>query len=287
MTRYPAAVVLAALAAAHTAGAPPAPPATLAEGTAGMVSTAHPLATGTGVGILGAGGNAFDAAVAIAAALNVVEPENSGIGGYGTIVIYDARRREARFLNASGRIPFAVTSDAFRPPTPDYLANRRGAKAVSTPGNLHAWEALSKTYGSLPWARVLEPATELAAGGFELDAAGAAVIASAYASFPLSAQRFYGRDGRSLRAGERLVQADLARTLRAVASDGPDVLYRGPVGRAIDAAMRGSGGFLALADLEAGPRRVVRDDQHHLSGAARSSPRRRPPTRSTISCAWA
>ena len=254
MTKYSALIALAALAAAHTVGVPPArpaPPAMPAEGTAGMVSTAHPLATDAGVGILRAGGNAFDAAVAIAAALNVVEPENSGLGGYGTIVVYDARRRESRFLNPSGRIPAAVDSDAFRPPTTDYLANRRGAKAVSTPGNLHAWEALSKTYGSLPWARVLQPATALAERGFELDAAGAAAIASAYASFPPSAQRFYGRDGRPLQPGERLVQADLAGTLRAVASGGPDVFYRGPVGRAIDAAMRGSGGFLALADLEA------------------------------------
>ncbi len=251
MFKSTAVVFLAALAVAHTAGAPPATPAPPAVGTAGMVSTAHPLATDTGVAILSAGGNAFDAAVAIAAALNVVEPENSGLGGYGTIVIYDARKREARFLNPSGRIPIAVDSDAFRPPTPDYLANRRGAKAVSTPGNLHAWEALSKTYGNLPWARLLEPAVALADRGFELDRGGAAAIASAYSSFPPAAQRFYGRGGQPLPAGARLVQADLARTLRAVASEGPDVFYRGPIGRAIDAAMRESGGFLALADLEA------------------------------------
>jgi gamma-glutamyltranspeptidase/glutathione hydrolase len=215
-----------------------------------MVSTAHPLATDTGVAILRAGGNAFDAAVAVAAALNVVEPENSGLGGYGTILIYDARKHETRFLNPSGRIPFAVDSDAFRPPTPGYLANRRGAKAVSTPGNLHAWEALSKTYGGFPWERVLEPAIALAERGFDLDAAGAAVIASAYSSLSPAARRFYGRDGRPLRSGERLVQADLARTLRAIAGEGPDVFYRGSVGRAIDAEMRRSGGFLALADLE-------------------------------------
>jgi gamma-glutamyltranspeptidase/glutathione hydrolase len=248
MGNYTAIVVLAAMWVARAFSAPPAPPV---EATAGMVSTAHPLASDAGVAILRAGGNAFDAAVAVAAVLNVVEPENSGLGGYGTIVIYAARKREARFLNPSGRIPYGVNADAFRPPTPDYLANRRGAKAVSTPGNLHAWEALSRTYGNLPFARLLEPAIALAERGFELDAAGAAVIAAAYSSFPPAAQRFYGREGRPLQSGQRLVQTDLARTLQAIAGGGPDVFYRGRVARAIDAAMRDSGGFLALADLQA------------------------------------
>jgi gamma-glutamyltranspeptidase/glutathione hydrolase len=216
-----------------------------------MVSSAHPLATDVGVSILRAGGNAFDAAVAVAAALNVVEPENSGLGGYGTIMIYDAAKRETRFLNPSGRIPRAVDSDVFRPPASDYLANRSGAKSVSTPGNLHAWEALSKTYGRLAWARVLEPAVALADGGFVLDETGANTIRGAFASFPPAARRFYGRDGQPLQAGARLVQADLARTLRAVAAQGPDVFYHGAVGHAIDAAMRQAGGFLSLADLEA------------------------------------
>ena len=76
-----------------------------ATGERGMVSSAHPLATEAGVAILEAGGNAYDAAVAVAAALNVVEPMMSGIGGYGTILIYDAETRTSRFLNSSGRIP--------------------------------------------------------------------------------------------------------------------------------------------------------------------------------------
>ena len=97
-----------------------------------MVSSAHPLATETGLEVLAAGGNAFDAAVAIAAALNVVEPMMSGVGGYGTILVYDATTHRARFLNPSGRIPAAVNSDVYRSPTPNYRENRRGAKAVST-----------------------------------------------------------------------------------------------------------------------------------------------------------
>lgn len=114
----------------------------------GMVSSAHPLATEAGLVILKAGGNAFDAAVAIAATLNVVEPMMSGIGGYGTIMTFDVGRNETKFLNCSGRIPAGVDSDAFRAPTPNHLANRSGAKAVSTPGNVACWKEMSGKYAS-------------------------------------------------------------------------------------------------------------------------------------------
>ncbi len=117
----------------------------------GMVSSAHPIATEAGLKILQAGGNAFDAAVAIATTLNVVEPMMSGIGGYGTILVYDVKSNKVRFLDSSGKIPMNVNSDVFRAPTPDFKENRRGPKAVSTPGNVNAWEAMSKEYGVLKW----------------------------------------------------------------------------------------------------------------------------------------
>ena len=122
-------------------------------GEPGMVSSAEPQATRAGVKVLKAGGNAFDAAVAVAAALGVVEPMNSGLGGYGTIVIWDAKAKEALFLNCSGRIPAGVDADAYRPPTPGYERNRRGAKAVSTPGNAVCWEALSRRTAAGPGPR--------------------------------------------------------------------------------------------------------------------------------------
>jgi len=229
----------------------PAAPFGPATGREAMVSTAHPLATAAGLEVLRAGGNAFDAAVAIAAALNVVEPQNSGLGGYGTILLCDAARKQVRFLNPSGRIPAGVDSDAFRAPTPGYEENRRGAKAVSTPGNLHAWEAMSKAYGRLAWARLFDPAIKLAEDGFEVDAGGARAIASAFDGFPAHARVFYGRDGRALAAGDRLVQKDLARSLRLVAARGASVFYEGELGAAIDAAMREAKGFLSAADLRA------------------------------------
>jgi gamma-glutamyltranspeptidase / glutathione hydrolase len=228
----------------------PAGAARAGEGTSGLVSSAHPLATEAGLEMLRAGGNAFDAAVAVAAALNVVEPAMSGIGGYGTILLYDATARRVRFLNPSGRIPASTNSDVFREPTPGYRENRFSAKAVSTPGNLHAWEAMSMQYGRLTWAALFVPAIRLAADGFELDAAGAGTISAAFGALPVHARQIFGREGRALASGDRLIQRDLAQTLRRVAAEGAPLLYGGDLGRAVDAAMREAGGFLTIEDLK-------------------------------------
>jgi gamma-glutamyltranspeptidase/glutathione hydrolase len=220
-----------------------------AAGKSGMVSSAHYLATQAGVDILRAGGNAFDSAVAVAAALNVVEPDMSGIGGYGTIIIYDAKKGEARFVNPSGRIPAAVDSDAFRAPTPNFEENRRGAKAVSIPGNVHAWEALWKAYGLLKWPRLFGPAIQLAEEGFFVDKRLQASIASAFSSFPPGARGFYGRGGVPLKEGGKLVQKDLAASLRLIAEQGAKAVYGGRLGASIDKEMRARGGFLRFQDL--------------------------------------
>ena len=246
------AAVAVVFAAAATSGAqPPAQARTIdqAVGRSGMVSTGHPLATEAGLTVLAAGGNAFDAAVAIAAALNVVEPMMSGIGGYGTILVYDAKSKRTRFLNSSGRIPQAVNSDVYRAPTPNHMENRRGAKAVSTPGNLHAWEAMWREHGSREWRTLFVPAIGLAESGFELGPRNAGFIRDAYASFAPHAKAIYGSGDAPLAAGQRLVQKDLARSLRLIADSGAAAFYGGTIGRAIDRAMRDAGGFLALADL--------------------------------------
>lgn len=232
-----------------TALSAPRPGTGPAVGTRGMVSTAHPLATRAGLDILEAGGNAFDAAVAIAATLNVVEPENSGIGGYGTILLYDAKGRQPWFLNSSGRIPAGVDSDAFRAPTPDHLENRRGAKAVSTPGNLHAWEAMLERYGTRRLPELLAPAIRLAEDGFPLSEPTAKALANAWPEISEPARSFYGREGKPLAAGETLVQKDLARTFRTIAEQGAAAFYGGEIGRTVDAEMKARGGFLALSDL--------------------------------------
>src|SRR5262245_51893981 len=181
-----------------------------AVGKQGMISSANPLATRAGLEILEAGGNAFDAAVAVAATLNVVEPMMSGMGGFGVTLLYDAEKGVTRCLDASGRFPVATNADVFRAPTANYLQNRKGAKAISTPGNANAWETLAKEYGKLPWPRLLAPAIRLADEGFPISAHTARHIQSAFAAFPERAQRIYGKDGKPVQAGDRLVQKDLA-----------------------------------------------------------------------------
>jgi gamma-glutamyltranspeptidase/glutathione hydrolase len=226
------------------------PQAALSEpASSGMVSSAHPLATQAGVDILAAGGNAFDAAVAIAATLNVVEPMMSGIGGYGTIMTFDAERNESKFLNCSGRIPSGVDSDAFRAPTPNYLANRSGAKAVSTPGNVACWDEMSRKYGKLNWNQLFGSAIKHAADGFVVGDRNAAAIRNAFSSFPEHAKKFYGTNGEPLKATEKLIQKDLAKTFRAISALGLKHATEGELAKAIDAAMRDAKGFLAFKDL--------------------------------------
>ena len=215
----------------------------------GMVSSAHPLATEAGVAILRSGGNAFDAAVTIASVLNVVEPAMSGIGGYGTILIYDAKSETIRFLDSSGKIPQAVDSDVFRAPTPNYEENRRGPKAVSTPGNVNAWQAMSTEYGKLEWHKLFDPAIKAASEGFVISEGLAGMIRYVYMSLPEQAKGFYGKDGEPLQAGDLLIQKDLAKSLKLIADQGAKAVYGGEIGKAIDAAMKKYGGFLSIDDL--------------------------------------
>jgi gamma-glutamyltranspeptidase/glutathione hydrolase len=224
-------------------------PSSPAIGTSSMVSSAHPLATQAGLDILQEGGNAFDAAVAVAAALNVVEPMMSGIGGYGAIVIYDAKKGETRFLDPSTKFPAALDPDVFRSPTPNYQENRCGAKSVVTPSNVNAWETLSKDYGSLQWRRLFDPAVELADQGFAIDDVAAGWIGAAWPQFTENAKSIYGNNGSPLRTGEYLVQKDLARSLGLIADQGAQAVYGGELGQTIDSAMKVNGGFLTLDDL--------------------------------------
>ncbi len=221
-----------------------------AQSINGSVSSAHPLATRAGYDILKKGGNAFDAAVAIAASLNVVEPMMSGIGGYGTILIYDAKTKQIRFLNASGRFPEATNTDLMRTPTPDYQKNRIGPKSISTPGNLNAWALMHQSYGTIQWADLFIPAIDYAEKGFIISKNTAEFIQEAYPHFSSYAQQIFGQQSISLQAGDRLIQKDLAATFKRIASEGVDVFYRGSIGIQIDQQMKTAESFLRLKDLQ-------------------------------------
>lgn len=215
--------------------------AQLAESRSGMVSTAHPIATQAGVAMLESGGNAFDAAVAVATTLNVVEPQNSGLGGYGLITIYVAAKNQVRVLNASGRIPKALDRKAF-----DTDANRRGAKVIAPPVNARAWEQLSRTYGKKPWKSLFESAIAVAERGFVLDAP---INEKVFVEFPDHAKSSYGRNGKPFGKGDTLVQRDLTQSLRMVATKGPDVLHGGQLGKKVAAELARAGSFVTLDDL--------------------------------------
>ncbi|HKJ18496.1 MAG TPA: gamma-glutamyltransferase [Xanthomonadales bacterium] len=218
--------------------------------TRGMVSSAHPVATEAGLEILAAGGNAFDAAVAIASTLNVVEPMMSGMGGYGTIMVYSEAEGQPYYLDASGKIPVGVDPDVYRAPTPNYMENRVGPKAVSTPGASAAWQAMHDRFGTLDWGSLLQPAIRAAKDGFMLDERNARFIEYSFDEFPDYPKSIFGDDDGPLKTGERLVQTDLANTFRILAEQGTSAIYGGELGNVIDTAMSESGGFLAISDLE-------------------------------------
>ena len=235
----------------HEGPASSSTPTRPALGTNGMVSSAHPLATRAGLEVLEDGGNAYDAAVAVAASLGVVEPYMGGVGGYGAMVIYDARTGETRSLSAATRVPETLDPAVFRPPAPGYLENRQGAPAISTPGAVNDWEALWEEYGEIRWERLLEPAIRQAEEGFILDEENAGWIGSEFYSFPPHAQEIYGENGTPLVAEQRLVQEDLGRSLRRISEEGADAVYDGELGEAMASAAQRNGGFLTTDDLDA------------------------------------
>jgi gamma-glutamyltranspeptidase / glutathione hydrolase len=219
----------------------------------GMVATSQPLAVAAGLETLQAGGNAADAAVATAAALNVTEPTSTGIGGDCFALYYDSAAGRVTALNGSGRAPAALTLDRLRregfgdelPPFHPYT--------VTVPGACAGWFDLVAAHGRLQMEAVLAPAVRLAEAGFPVS--------------PLTAY-FWGRgaerqlrsasggheltiDGRGPRPGELFRNPGLARTLRAVAEGGKEAFYQGEIAAAIAAVVQSAGGCLAVSDLAA------------------------------------
>ena len=216
-------------------------------GRNGMVCAGHPLAAQAGVSILQKGGNAFDAAIATAAALGVVEPLMSGIGGDGFIMAYRSEDDSLRVCNGTGAAPYAATLERYRDGIP-----MKGILSVSVPGLLNAWLDTHEAYGSLPLSDVLAPAIALADDGFPVThyLSGAIAGDSLLCEFPTSRAIFTRSDtGEPMRPGDILRQNDLARTLSTIAQQGRDAFYRGSIGEAIVRFSEEQGGLLTMADF--------------------------------------
>lgn len=242
-----------ALAAAITGPALAASPAPVAA-EHGMVVTAQHLATRVGVQVLKEGGNAIDAAVAVGYALAVVYPAagNLGGGGFMTVQLADGRKT---FVDFRETAPQAATPTMYLDAAGNVVkgASTQGWRAVAVPGTVAGLELARTRYGTKARAALLAPAVRLAGQGFVLQQGDVDILKVAHEGLrrdPASAAIFLKAGGALPEAGDRLVQRDLARTLRAIAARGPDGFYRGPVAQALLAASRGGGGLLAAADLE-------------------------------------
>jgi gamma-glutamyltranspeptidase/glutathione hydrolase len=221
-----------------------------AFGLRGMVASAHPVAAFIGLNILQRGGNAFDAAIAVAAAEGVVLPMKCGLGGDAFVVLHDAKKREVVAYNGSGVAAAGATVE--------YYTSRgykemplEGVHAVSVPGAVSVYEAIHKRYCTMPWAELWAPAIQLADNGVAITdyiSRRFADRADKLAKFPHSAKQFLP-NGCVPAAGERWAAPNLARSLRIVAQGGADAFYRGEIAEKLLAFFKSEGALFEADDF--------------------------------------
>lgn len=223
------------------------------EARHGMVVSSQRLASQVGAEILRQGGNAVDAAVAVGYAQAVVNPccGNLGGGGFMTLRLADGRQV---FVDFRETAPAAASSDMFLDGDGRVVkdASLRGYRAVAVPGTVLGLDTALRQYGTFSRARVMAPAIRLARQGFILERGDTDILETGTARFrqqPEVARLFLRRDGSPLQPGDRLVQKDLARTLEAIAAQGPAAFYRGRIAALIETAARQNGGVLRAADF--------------------------------------
>jgi gamma-glutamyltranspeptidase / glutathione hydrolase len=218
----------------------------------GMVASSQPLASQVGLDVLKRGGNAVDAAIAMAAMLNVTEPMMTGIGGDAFAIVYWSKTKELKGLNASGRAPRSLTREYFAKKNLKSIPNG-GMEAVTVPGAFDGWVTLVDKYGTMKMADLLAPAIGYAENGFpvmEKTAEDWHAEVRKLTRTPAATSN-YLVDGRAPRAGEIFRQPNLARTLRTLAKDGRDAFYKGEIARAIADYCKKNGGFITMEDLAA------------------------------------
>ena len=214
-------------------------------GTRGMVASAHPLASLAGARILLQGGNAFDATVAVASTLNVVEPYMSGIAGNGYLIMYSAEEQTRHVLDYMGTSPYEAKLDAYSTPR----ANQVGIRSGMVPGACGGWLALLERYGSMDLADIFKPAIELAENGYAVTVKNAFFMEGAAPNFSPTAKKVIMTRGRTPLAGEVLVQKDLARTFQRVIEGGTEVFYHGEIAHEIARFCHENNGLISEQDL--------------------------------------
>jgi gamma-glutamyltranspeptidase / glutathione hydrolase len=222
----------------------------------GMVASAEPLASMAGVQILMRGGNAADAAIATAAALNVTEPNFTGIGGDAFALYYDAKTRNITALNGSGRAPAALTIDVIKEQNladGDRIRDWMHPHNITVPGACAAWCDFSAKHGTMPMKQILAPAIKMAEEGFPVapltgrswQAGVERALSKTLNGFELTI------NGRAPSEGEIFKNPGLAKTFLTVAEGGKDAFYRGDIAKSIVDVIQEAGGAMTRQDLAA------------------------------------
>ncbi|WP_423210633.1 gamma-glutamyltransferase [Paracoccus yeei] len=222
----------------------------------GMVSAQERLAAEIGRDIMAKGGNAVDAGVAVAFALAVTLPRAGNLGGGGFMLVHDAETGRTQAIDYRELAPSGASRDMFLDDKGEADSDKSlytGA-ASGVPGTVAGMRMALDTYGSMPWADVIAPAIRLAEEGIIVTpdlADSLEAEREALMKHPSTAKIFFKEGGAGYRPGERLVQADLAATLKKVAAEGPDGFYKGAVAENIARAVQAAGGPMTVEDLAA------------------------------------
>lgn len=222
-------------------------------GENGMVVTAQHLATHVGVDVLKAGGNAVDAAVAVGYALAVVYPAagNLGGGGFMTVQLADGRKT---FLDFREKAPLAATANMYLDKEGNVIEglSAKGHLAVGVPGTVSGMELALSKYGTLKRAQVIAPAIKLAENGFALEQGDIDLLHTATGEFEKDKdmRAIFLHNGQPLQVGQKLVQKDLAKTLKEISAKGSDGFYKGRVAKALVDSSQAGKGIITQADLD-------------------------------------
>ncbi len=214
----------------------------------GMVASGHPLASEAGLRVLKSGGNAVDAAIATWAVQGLAEPMMTGLGGDMLVMIYLAKTHEVKFINGTGFAPMAATIDLYKSKGGIPAS---GPLSVSVPGAVGGAELAVKKYGTKSLSDVLAPAVELAADGFPVTDHLANSLRSSrelLSKYP-SSTKIWFLDGKPLVAGDRVIQKDLAQTLRQIGTAGSAAFYKGSIAKATAGYMKANDGLITEGDL--------------------------------------